>query len=269
MKKIQSYFQSLIVCGIALALVSMAQAQSQGAAKVIRVKGSARYTTDGNTWKPLKTGMSMPAGSTIQTGVERGSYVDLLTSEGDAKMPMPASIGGTISSTTGTGYKTAAKQNVIRLWENTLLGVDKLNLTSTGSGVVSETELNLKAGRILGSVNKLSAGSSYEIKLPNGVAGIRGTEFEITSSGVVKVISGEVVLAFVNAQGQTITVRLRAGDSYNTGTQIIGQIPQSEIQSMTTDLNNIVKVVTGAASTLISLPADTTIDYLSPSEADQ
>ncbi len=273
MKKIQSYFQNLIVCGIALALVSGAQAQSQGTAKVIRVKGSARYTTDNNSWQPLKAGMVIKPGSTIQTGVERGSYVDIITSDSDSKLPTPAIFGGAgggagaAGGNGGSGAKAAAKQNVIRLWENTLLGVDKLNSTSTGAGVVSETELNLKAGRVLGSVNKLSAGSTYEIKLPNGVAGIRGTDFEISSTGVLKVISGEVVLAFVNSStGETVTVRLRAGDSYNTGTQIISQIPQSEILSLQTTLEGITRIVTSSASTPITVVRDETIEYVSPTE---
>lgn len=272
MKKIQSYFQNLIVCSIALALVSVAQAQNQGTAKVIRVKGSARYTTDNNSWQPLKAGMVIKPGSTIQTGIERGSYVDIVTSDSDSKLPTPAVLSGGGAGaggngTGGSGVKAAAKQNVVRLWENTLLGVDKLTTTSTGAGVVGETELNLKAGRVIGSVNKLSAGSTYEIKLPNGVAGIRGTDFEISSTGVLKVISGEVVLAFVNSStGETVTVRLRAGDSYNTGTQIISQIPQSEILSLQTTIDGITRIVSAENTTVITVVRDQTKEYVSPTE---
>ncbi len=272
MKKIQSYFQSIIVCSVALALVSMAQAQTQGTAKVVRVKGSARYTTDNNSWQPLKAGTVVKPGTTIQTGVERGSYVDLVTSDSDAKLPTPAVFGGGgggggagVSSGPGA-YKAASKQNLIRLWENTLMSVEKLNLTSTGAGVVSETEMNLKAGKVLGSVNKLSAGSTYEIKLPNGVAGIRGTDFEISAGGVLKVLSGEVVLAFVNAQGETVTVRLRQGDTYNTGTAIISQIPQSEIQALSTTIEGVTQVTTAGESVTIQVVRDPTLQYVSPTE---
>ena len=56
--------------------------------------------------------------------------------------------------------------------ENSALGIDKLTSMDTGSDSVTETQLDLKAGHIMGSVKKLSAASKYEVKIPNGVAGI-------------------------------------------------------------------------------------------------
>jgi hypothetical protein len=47
----------------------------------------------------------------------------------------------------------------------------------------------------------MSAASKYEVKLPNGVAGIRGTVYDITSEGVIQVSSGSVVIAWVGADG--------------------------------------------------------------------
>ena len=75
----------------------------------------------------------------------------------------------------GSPTSLAAEQNIVRMWENTLLGVDKLTFTQTGADVVTETQLDLKAGHIFGMVKKMSAASKYEVKIPNGVAGIRGT----------------------------------------------------------------------------------------------
>ena len=68
-------------------------------------------------------------------------------------------------------YQPTAEQNIVRLWENTLMGVDKLTEMHTGADVVTETQLDLKAGHITGSVKKMSAASKYEVKMPNGVAG--------------------------------------------------------------------------------------------------
>ena len=70
------------------------------------------------------------------------------------------------------------------MWENTLLGIDKLTVTQTGADVVTETQLDLKAGHIFGMVKKMSAASKYEVKIPNGVAGIRGTVYDISAEGV-------------------------------------------------------------------------------------
>ena len=102
-------------------------------------------------------------------------------------------------------YAPTAEQNMVRIWENTLLGIDKLTATETGADVVTETQLDLKAGHIFGMVKKMSAASKYEVKIPNGVAGIRGTVYDISAEGVVKVLSGSVVLAYVGPDGTTQT----------------------------------------------------------------
>ena len=92
----------------------------------------------------------------------------------------------------------------MRLWGNTLLSIDKLTSTQTGADEVTETQLDLKAGHIFGTVKKMSAGSKYEVKVPNGVAGIRGTVYDISADGVIKVLSGSCVVAVVAQRNQHI-----------------------------------------------------------------
>src|SRR5205814_9579473 len=125
---------------------------------------------------------------------------------GDGNAPMGmTSLGGAPAVGTPVYYQPTAEQNIIRVWENSLLGIDKLTSMETGADVVTETQLDRKAGRIFGSVKKMSAASKYEVKIPNGVAGIRGTIFEITAEGIIRVASGSVVLAFVGADGTVTT----------------------------------------------------------------
>jgi len=50
---------------------------------------------------------------------------------------------------------------------------------------VSDTELNLKEGKIYASVKKITGASQYLIKLPNGIAGVRGTLFSISADGTI------------------------------------------------------------------------------------
>jgi len=57
-------------------------------------------------------------------------------------------------------YQPAAEQNMVRIWENSRLGLDKLTSTETGANVVTETQLDLQAGHIFGSVKKMSAASN-------------------------------------------------------------------------------------------------------------
>jgi hypothetical protein len=85
--------------------------------------------------------------------------------------------------------------------ENSTLVLDKLAFTETGADTVVEVQLNLPDGTILGNVNKLSAASKYEVKVPNGVAGIRGTRYRISSSGYVVLLDGSLIMVYVPTTG--------------------------------------------------------------------
>ena len=156
MKNIRSFIHGLITCGVALAMVSTLTAQTvtQGKVKVLRIKGSARYTSGNNVWQPLKAGDVIKPGSVIQTGMEHGSFVDLALGDGSG----PVAYGSSSSSSTPTVMPAVnfqqpkSQQNFVRVWENSLLGVDKLTSTDTGADPVTETQLDLKAGHIFGNV---------------------------------------------------------------------------------------------------------------------
>jgi hypothetical protein len=154
-------------------------------AKVVRLKGAARCSTGGDVWQQLKTGDIVKPGTCIQTDAK--SRVDL------------------VFGTERHSSQPSSEQSTLRIWGDSLLGIDKLTIKQTGMELVTDTELDLKAGHIYGVVKKMSAASKYEVKLPNGVAGIRGTEFDITAKGEVKVWSGSVVLAIVGPDGSTQT----------------------------------------------------------------
>lgn len=161
---------------VAVICASSVNAQTQpGKAEVRAVKGDATYMVGGAPAQPLKVGTVLPSGSTIKTGA--GSVVDLF-----------------LGNSAG----------VIRVTENTTLGLDKLALTDTGAETVVEVQLNLPDGTILGNVSKLSAASKYEIKIPNGVAGIRGTRFRLSSTAYAVLLEGTMVMVYVPA-GQAPT----------------------------------------------------------------
>src|SRR5690242_10428398 len=167
MKRVHYIVQRLAVCVLALAMVCplVAQNSPQGAAKVVRIKGAARYTTGNNVWQPLSVGAVVRPGTLIQTSAEKGSYVDLVLGEGEAPLPQPAAMTGR-----GRSYTPNAEQNIVRLFDNTILQIDKLSTMETGADVVSDTQLDLQRGRIFGNVKKMSSASRYEVKLPNGIA---------------------------------------------------------------------------------------------------
>jgi hypothetical protein len=157
---------------IAIGLTACLQAQTPGKAQVRATKGSVTYSTAGSAAAPLKVGTTLYSGATIKTGA--GSYADLFLGN-------------------SAGF--------IRITENSTVSLDKLAFMDTGADTVVEIQLNLPEGTILGNVNKLSAASKYEIKVPNGVAGIRGTRFRISSSAYVVLLDGSLIMVYVPTGG--------------------------------------------------------------------
>jgi len=160
-------------------------------------------------WHPLTEGQVLPQGAIIQTG--EASKVDIILGQGSVNHD-PAPMGN------ATTYNPAAEQNLVRLSENTTLGLDKLTSTQTGGDTMEETQLDLRAGTIFGTVKHLSATSRYEIKLPNGVAGVRGTVYLVSASGIVAVLQGSVMVAYMGANGTVMTQEVPAGYQFDTRT---------------------------------------------------
>src|SRR6266852_4424390 len=124
MKQNRILMNSLVGCAIALALVSTAVAQGamDGAAKVIRVKGPARYTTGNNVWQPIRVGEVLHPGTVIQTSTEEGSYVDLVLGDGNAAVPQPVTYKPSIPDSVASSslsFRPSSEQNVVRIWANT------------------------------------------------------------------------------------------------------------------------------------------------------
>lgn len=153
-----------------------AQAGDNGHIRFRVDKGSADYSQGGGTWMPLKEVKDVHAGDTIRTD-DTGMVTLQLGSH-----------GGTV-----------------RLMPNTTLVIDRLSEESTGAERVVDVQLDLKGGRILGNVSKLSAASKYEIKTPNAVFGVKGTKYDITHAGCVIVVEGTVVAVCVRPDNTTLT----------------------------------------------------------------
>lgn len=169
MKQTRRLTNGLVACAVAFAMVSSLAAQTEGAAKVVRIKGPARFSTGNNVWQPLKVGAVLSPGTVLQTSTEQGSFVDLALGDGTAApVPTTTTYKPAIpnSMDTTTQYRPAADQNVVRVWENTALGIDKLTITQTGAEPVGETQLDLKTGRITGSVKKMSPASKSQSSCP-------------------------------------------------------------------------------------------------------
>ena len=112
-------------------------------------------------------------------------------------------------------YKPLAEQNTVRMTGDTVLAIDKLTVSDTGVDSVSDTELDLRQGGIYNSVKKLSGASQYLIKIPNGIAGVRGTLFYIDATGRCIVYKNSVVLSIIGPDGKPVTVVVGEGNQFD------------------------------------------------------
>lgn len=228
MRQMRPIIVGLLGCVLSFATVSHLSAQTtDGLAKVVAIHGNAQYFMPGqSTPQPLREGMVIKSGMTIQTASGMGNYVDLVlynSHAAEAPSASPSEIAH---------YTPKAEQDGIRIKENSVLLVDKLTITQTGADIVTDTELDLKSGTILGTVKKLSPQSKYEVKIPNGVAGIRGTIYEISASGIIKVLSGVVLVAYVGPDNNIITQTVNAGQEYDTSTGLVTTISAQDIHDL-------------------------------------
>jgi hypothetical protein len=182
------------------------EAAQVGKAVVRKVVGSAEYS-EGGVYMPLKVGMELSEGTVVRTANEAMVLLFL-----DQNGPL------------------------LKLSENTTVSLDKLSYEVTGVDTVIETQLDVKSGRVVGIVKKLAATSKYEVKFPNGVAGIRGTEYVMTAAGDVYVVDGSVVVVVVADGVPRQPMVVNAGEWFNSATGAVEPIPPSEMNLLLNEL---------------------------------
>jgi hypothetical protein len=243
---------------LAFAVSTPAQQMTPNVAKVIRLKGNARYATANNVWQPLQVGDVLHSGAIIQTAAD--SRVDLVLGNPDAvaykpKYGEPAPDGG-IS-------EKAVDQDFVRVFENSVMAIDKLLVANTGVAPITETQLDVRAGHIFGTVKKLSAGSKYEIKIPNAIAGIRGTIYSISADGVVSIMVGSSGVAYSVPGGNIVTQVVNSGQSFDCRTGQFSPIPQDHFRVMQ---EAALDARTQWPPQVQAFPEDHTTHYISPTQ---
>jgi hypothetical protein len=239
MKSFRRISLGYIVALAASALLSAsAQAETKHNRAVVRaIHGSGAQVSNnkGQSWNAAKVGQFLAASSVIKTSGD--TTVDLFLGDNGP---------------------------VVRVTPDTSMGIDKLDVDNTGIEKVIETQLDLRSGRILGSVKKMAAASKYEVKTPVGVAGIRGTEYSIDARGRVTIVTGSAVVVYVIdgnilapanvGAGQTITPPANPQDRPQVSPSV-GNGEPSLIQGITTNPDGtiVTTLQTGAS-------AHTTVD---------
>jgi hypothetical protein len=263
------------VLGVTILLTNLAVLADDdraGVVTVARVEGTAEYSLDGGTtWIPALVGKSLPAGSLIRS--DDRSIVDILVGQSQADRNVTF-LKINNRNDPANNILPQREVNMIRLRPNTTFGIDKLTVPASDPTSVSGAEFNLKKGSILASVRKVSPSSEYFVKIPNGVAAVRGTQFSLSSDGSgssCAVLSGTVWLSFTvtDANGNPILgpdgnpfppvqITINPGQSFSLSQALIGQLSTTIMQSGSTGtslqtlITQISTLATAAVETLES-----------------
>jgi hypothetical protein len=166
----------ILVCGLVLALTGLttllvaAGAQREGKALVRTVTGDVTYQADGvGPFLPLRVNMELTPKTVLKSAAGASAYLQV------------------------NGYLST-----IKLTESTTLTLATMMATGPGLDADTSTDLKLDGGEILGQVKKLSANSDYKVTVPNGVAGVRGTDIGVK---VVVGPNGTITVTFTSVTG--------------------------------------------------------------------
>ncbi|MCU0786355.1 MAG: DUF11 domain-containing protein [Verrucomicrobia bacterium] len=225
----------------------VAQITNQGATEVTQIQGSARFASANNVWQPLQVGDSLTAGAVVQTTAD--SLVDLRLEGQDSN---PADKEGKCHHEKKDLYAA------LRLHENTFLALDKLASGSDGNIPVTDTQLDLRTGVLFAIFKPLSVQSKFEVKVPNGVVGVRqgGGHLMITAEGDVAILGGTAVAVYATDQGGQITVIVPDGQMFDQGTGTLTPLPKEVRKEMEREARQLLTKILSPRVTIKNNTAD-------------
>ena len=156
----------LIVIAFAVAVCNSAKAAEGAQVKLTKIEGKVTVRAPGGTtWAAAVEGMTVAEGTSVRTGPE--SKVFITWKSGHTVMVHPLS-------------------NIT---------VAKLGSSAAGA---EENSISLTEGKVFSRAQKLTVGSSFTVKTPTAVAGVRGSAWETglapDNSTSVSVVEGSATL---------------------------------------------------------------------------
>lgn len=174
--------------GVALfALASAAEAAvEKGSANVVTVQGQAEYSTDGSHWSALKRGEMLREGAVIRTSSAAAADLDL-----------------------------GRNGSHLRVMPGSTVALSALTFEQTGLETIVNTQIDIRSGKVVGQVQKLSSSSKYELKTAKALATIRGTRYSMAADGKLVVAEGSVVIVSTKEDGTTVTRVVNANEAFS------------------------------------------------------
>lgn len=165
-------------------------------AKVLRVKGSARYSSDGQNWKPVTVGMvySKP-GCAFQTAMDSRVTLVFFDREGP---PQQLSWAELLTHR----YISRKAYNLLRLQGDSILRfrtmTEERARCSRKDGLKT-IQLELVTGSVFVATKSLGLGDVFEIVTPNGIVNVtedsngrRSAFFQVSAEGLIQVTAGQL-----------------------------------------------------------------------------
>jgi hypothetical protein len=170
-------------------------------ARVFRVQGNVQWRSAADQpWQEVKTGTRLAPGSEIQTAAKSRAEISFGRSPKRIRGDWgDLSIG--VSHHHRFGH-TTLYENMICIWESSLLRFDRLALVATENvrRPAEALRIELSAGHIFGMAPKLAEGSRYEVKFLAGVANVFGTIYDVSAEGLIRVRIGNISVTYPGSQ---------------------------------------------------------------------
>jgi hypothetical protein len=175
------------------------------------IAGNVEFSTGPDRWRPLRLDSKLDGGSVIRTRAD-----------------------GTLD------FYLHESKTTLRLTPNSTLVIQTLNVWRAGDQEVTDTELKLLAGGIVGAQKKLMKPSHFQITTAKGVANIVGTEYLVSASGAVTVLSGMVsVNCTLPGKTELVQVSVPAGQSFDPATGTVVPTSPAYLTSIISDVNTV------------------------------
>jgi len=108
----------------------------------------------------------------------------------------------------------------------------------------------------------MSAASRYEVKIPNGVAGIRGTVYDISVEGIIKCLVGSIYLRYMDAAGKEASQVIMGDQMFDIRTGVLQALPNLDRTAMIETVAALHRILAAAAPLVYTV--DTTLYLVSP-----
>lgn len=193
------------------------------------IKGAVEFRAQPGPWQPLQSDSQLGEGCVIRT--HENSALDFYLND---------------SKTT------------LRLTPGSELALETMKCWQAGDLTVTETEVKLLKGTVIGAQKKLLNPSHFEIATRSGVASITGTEYEISADGGVTVLNGTVAMSRnPPGGGRPVNLSVPAGQSFDPATGIVAPTPPQHLQVISTDTTAVSRNAEACLNTASPVADDT------------